>query len=78
LHVEMMKKLFLITLIIFLLNGCTQKLEIRDQDLKVAKMKAGQIYEAPLDGWFVSNEGVEKMLKAIEYYRWMWMDCESK
>lgn len=77
-HVEMMKKLFLITLIIFLLNGCTQKLEIRDQDLKVAKMKAGQIYEAPLDGWFVSNEGVEKMLKAIEYYRWMWMDCESK
>lgn len=77
-----MKRLFLIILIPCLISitfiSCVQRLEIKDQDMKVAKMKAGQNYVAPMNGWFVSDESVEKMLKAIEYYKWMWMECESK
>jgi len=40
-------------------------------------MLKGQSYTAPMDGWFISDEGVAKMLMAIEYYRYKWQECEE-
>jgi hypothetical protein len=60
--------------------GCAtvQKIEITDQTIKAGKMKAGQAYTAPMDGWFISDEGVAKILQAIEYYKYKWQECEGK
>ncbi len=76
----MMKRLwrsiFLICLISLAL-GCAHTIEITDHTIKAGKMKAGQIYTAPIDGWFISNEGVARLLRAIEYYRFKCQECEA-
>ena len=59
------------------LSGCAHTVEITDQTVKAGKMKTGQAYTAPMDGWFVSEEGVAKILQAIEYYKYKWQECEA-
>ena len=66
-----------ICLISLLLAGCVKKIEITDQTIKAGKMKAGQAYTAPTEGWFISDEGIYRMLYAIEYYRYKWEECEA-
>lgn len=71
------KIIFLICLISLLLAGCVKRIEITDQSIKCGKMKTGQSYTAPMDGWFVSDEGVAKILKAVEYFKYKWLECEG-
>ena len=71
------KSIFAICLISGLLFGCAHTIEITDQTVKAGKMKADQNYKAPMDGWFISNEGVERVLQAIEYYKFKWLECEK-
>lgn len=66
--------LFLISV---LLIGCAHQVEIIDHTVKAGKMKAGQAYTAPMDGWFISDEGIARILTAIEYYRFKWQECEA-
>ena len=58
--------------------GCAHTIEIKDETIKAGKMKAGESYTAPMDGWFISDEGVYMLLHAIEYYRYLWFGCENK
>lgn len=59
------------------LCACATTVEITDHTVQAGKMKAGQSYTAPMDGWFVSDEGVSKILRAIEYYKFKWQECEA-
>ncbi len=61
-----------------LIAGCVHQIEIRDDDLKYGKMEAGKTYEAPMDGYFISDEGVQKMLGAIRYFHDKWIECEGR
>ncbi len=72
------KSIFLIFLISLFLIGCAHQVEIINPEVKAGKMLKGQAYTAPMDGWFISDEGVAKMLKAIEYFKYKWMECEGK
>jgi hypothetical protein len=69
---------FAICLINLFLVGCVHKIEIINPEVKAGKMLKGQSYKAPMDGWFISDEGVAKMLTAIEYFKYMWQECEEK
>lgn len=71
------KIIFAICLISILIIGCAHTVEIINPSVKAGKMIEGQTYKAPMDGWFVSNEGIDKMLQAIEYFKYKWLDCES-
>ncbi len=76
-----MKKLWKTTLALFLISlllGCAHTVEITDHTIKAGRMKVGSTYIAPVDGWFVSEEGMERLLRAIEYYHFKWLDCERK
>ena len=79
---ERMKRLWKITLVtclvVSLLSGCAQTIKITQTDVKAGKMLSGQSYIAPMDGWFISDEGVLRMLKAIDYYKYLWEECESR
>jgi uncharacterized protein YceK len=66
-----------ICLVSLLIAGCATTIEITDHTIKAGKIKAGQAYTAPMDGWFVSDEGVARILQAIEYYKYKWQECES-
>jgi len=70
--------LFLTLTLTLALGGCAHTVEITDQTVQAGKMKAGQSYTAPMDGWFVSDEGVAKILQAIEYYKYKWQECEEE
>lgn len=81
---EMMRKnlktILIVCLISFLIGlGCaaTSRIEIVDHTVQTVKMKAGQAYQPTRDGWFVSNEAMEKMLNAIEHYKMKWRLCEE-
>jgi hypothetical protein len=78
---EMMRRrlrtIFAICLVSLLIAGCVHTIEITDHQIKAGKIKAGTSYTAPMDGWFVSDEGIAKILQAIEYYKFKWQECEA-
>ncbi len=71
------KSIFLICLISLAVEGCAHQIEIIDPQIKAGKMMAGQTYIAPMDGWFISDEGVARLARAIEYFRYRWQECEA-
>ena len=72
------RNILTIFLISIVLLGCAHTIEIVDQTVKAGKMKSGTIYTAPMDGWFISEEGVERVFQAIEYYKYKWQECEGR
>ncbi len=80
-----MKKIMIAILFALLIAGCAHRIEIRDDDLKYGKsetrlyeMEAGKTYEAPMNGYFISDEGVQKILGAIRYFHDKWIGCEGR
>ena len=54
----------LVILSLFLVNSCSHQIIIKDEGIKAIKIKAGVSIVAPVDGWFMSNQAVTKMLDA--------------
>jgi len=49
----------------------------QEDSSKVVKVKTGETFKAPADGWFITDEAAANMLRAIEYYKYRWMECEE-
>ena len=74
------RKIIFVAIFVTLLSACaaTQKIEIVDPQFNAGKMKAGESYIAPMDGWFVSDEGVKRLFEAIKYFQQKWYECEGR
>lgn len=81
---EKTKRLLKITLIACLFSSllacsiAVHKVVIEDHTVEVVKVKASQAYHPTQDGWFVSNEAMDRMLQAIETYKQKWQLCEEE
>ncbi len=73
-------RLWPIILILFLASSCavTQEIVIEDRTVAIEKMEAGKAYEAPIDGWFVSDEALGRLISAIEYFRYRYLECKRR
>ncbi len=72
-----MKKLCMIVLMVSLLViSCAHNIELKGS-VKAGEMIGGQTYKAPMDGWFISDEGINRLLEMLNYYMLAWKDCEE-
>jgi len=72
------KNIIIVCLIGALLAGCAHQIRIANSDIQAGKMKAGEAYIAPVDGWYVSDKSLTEMLMAMEYFRLQWSKCEER
>ncbi len=57
-------KTVLIGCSLFALVACSTTIIIKDEGVKVIKVQAGASVVAPVDGWFMSDQAIIKMLDA--------------
>jgi len=73
-----MRKTLTIILIISLVSlcACAPKAIFYNPLELTVKMRAGEPYTPPVDGWYLSNTRLEQLMLSVEKYRGLWEECE--